>query len=70
MKEGLKRKNPRQLKVYKRYLKRSNNKDAVVPEIRLIGLWLQQKELGFYPGQSISIAIESNKLIITLVNKE
>lgn len=70
MKEGLKRKNQRQLKVHKRHFKRSNSKDAIVPEIRLVGLWLQQKELGFYPGQSINVVIKSNKLIITLASRK
>lgn len=58
-------KNQRCLKVYKSLRSNSVNRYVSEPEIRLKGKWL--KELGFVPGQNISVKHENNCLTITLI---
>ncbi|WP_369413798.1 SymE family type I addiction module toxin [Abyssalbus ytuae] len=58
--------NLRKLKIYKKFQPRER-KYIPVPEIRLGGRWL--KELGFDIGKEIEIKQHTNKLIITLTNK-
>lgn len=48
----------RELKVYDRNL----DYNSSVPEVRLIGVWL--KELGFLPGDKISVEYIDGKLVI------
>lgn len=59
-------KNQRRLKVYKSLRSNSVNRYVSEPEIRLKGKWL--KELGFVPGQNISVKHENNCLTITLIS--
>lgn len=58
-------KNQRRLKVYKSLRPTVSNRYVSEPEIRLRGKWL--KELGFVPGQNISVKHENNCLTITLI---
>jgi toxic protein SymE len=59
--------NSRKLKVYSKYQARAYGKAATIPEIRLLGKWLDR--LGFKEGQMVTIDQKKNKLIIT-VDKE
>ena len=58
----------RTLKVYDKILERGGRilygrYSILVPEIRLIGIWLQ--DCGFKPGQYIEVTTEHHKLTIT-----
>lgn len=54
----------RRLKVYGRTVGRGNRLKQI-PEIRLMGQWL--KQVGYAPGQTVSIAQEGKCLIISVV---
>lgn len=56
---------PRKLKVYSSY--RSRDKKAV-PEIRLIGQWIEA--LGFEIGEPVKITVRKQLLIIEPLNSE
>jgi toxic protein SymE len=56
--------NSRKLKIHTKYRARTYDM-TTIPEIRLEGKWLDK--LGFREGQTVNIAQEKNKLIITLV---
>ena len=53
----------RTLKVYPKH-RTSRGLPTVVPEIRLIGKWL--RDLGFRQGQTINLALEKNRVTITV----
>lgn len=57
----------RQLKVLSKFRARRWD-DVFVPEIRLIGKWLE--ELGFEQGKKVTVEQKKDKLIITLNNEE
>lgn len=54
----------RRLKVYEKYLSRSQKRFVILPEIRLCGKWLQ--DIGFSCGQSVIVHHVKNKIVITL----
>jgi toxic protein SymE len=54
----------RHLKIYPKYSSTPLGGGAPRPEIRLSGKWLE--ELGFEPGQSVTVVCEEKKLFITL----
>jgi toxic protein SymE len=53
----------RKLKIHTKYQAR-RYRYVDIPEIRLEGKWLN--ELGFKQGQTVTIELENNKLIITV----
>ncbi|MFH7032310.1 SymE family type I addiction module toxin [Flavobacterium aquidurense] len=66
-KTEIKRSGKRQLKIHRKYIKRSYMRYVIFPEIRLCGKWL--KDIGFEYGQSITVIHEKNRIIITANNK-
>lgn len=54
----------RHLKIYAKYYTVPRSAGVLRPEIRLSGKWLE--ELGFEPGQSVTVVCEEKKLYITL----
>jgi len=56
-------KGKRILKILPKYFSRRWN-EAVFPEIRLAGKWLQ--DIGFICGKKVNVKHEKNKIIITL----
>lgn len=65
----MKNTNIRRMKVYDKRVSRSarfqyGRYQIALPEIRLMGLWLQ--ECGFSPGQEIEVSTEARKLTITI----
>lgn len=54
----------RKLKVYGRTVGRGNRLKQI-PEIRLMGQWLNQ--IGYAPGQTVNISQQGNCITITLV---
>ena len=57
----------RQLKVQPRLFERACKAQVVFPEIKLSGKWLQ--DIGFACGQMVVVALEQNKITIT-INEE
>lgn len=66
-KTEIKRSGKRQLKIHRKYIRRSYMRYVVFPEIRLCGKWL--KDIGFECGQSVTVSHEKNKIIITANNE-
>ncbi|MFH6993959.1 SymE family type I addiction module toxin [Flavobacterium sp. FlaQc-48] len=62
-KTEIKRSEKRQLKIHRKYIRRSYMRYVIFPEIRLCGKWL--KDIGFECGQSVTVLHEKNKIIIT-----
>lgn len=65
----MKKTNIRRMKVYDKWVPRSEGFQygryhITLPEIRLMGRWLQ--ECGFSPGQEIEVSAEARKLTITI----
>jgi hypothetical protein len=52
----------RQIKVAAKHQARAH-KYVIVPEIKLTGVWL--RESGFNYGQSVTVHVEENRLVIT-----
>lgn len=66
-KTEIKRSGKRQLKIHRKYIRRSYMRYVIFPEIRLCGKWL--KDIGFEYGQSITVIHEKNRIIITADTK-
>lgn len=65
----MKNSNIRRMKVYDKWVSRAERFQygryhITLPEIRLMGRWLQ--ECGFSPGQEIEVSTEARKLTITI----
>ena len=55
----------RNLKIKRTFQKRIRNKNIEIPQINLCGKWLQNA--GFKINSFVSVQIENNKLIISMV---
>ncbi len=55
----------RKLKVYGRTVGRGNHLKQI-PEIRLLGYWLNQ--MGYKPGQTVNVCQQGKSLTITLIS--
>lgn len=58
----------RKLKVYKKFVSRGYGHYAVLPEIRLCGVWLQ--EAGFESGQDVTVTHKNGHIVIVLGSNE
>lgn len=57
-------KKERKLTISSRYQPRAYRQSVIVPEIRLIGKWLE--ELGFKEGKQVKVLIKNNSLTLTV----